>query len=213
MNPGTPTVFVVDDDASFLTSVSRLLRASRFAVRAFPSAEEFLSHLPADAAGCVVADLQMPGMNGSELQKVLARTGNSLPLVFLTGHGEIPDSVCAMRQGAEDFLTKRAPRQALLDAVRRALRRDARERGERARVRGLRARFDALSEREREVLQHVLRGQLNKQIAADLGIHKRTVKLHRTAITTKLGVPSMANDHSLTKPACTGSPLTFPKGQ
>ena len=192
MNPGTPTVFVVDDDASFLTSVSRLLRASRFAVRAFPSAEEFLSHLPADAAGCVVADLQMPGMNGSELQKVLARTGNSLPLVFLTGHGEIPDSVCAMRQGAEDFLTKRAPRQALLDAVRRALRRDARERGERARVRGLRARFDALSEREREVLQHVLRGQLNKQIAADLGIHERTVKLHRTAITTKLGVPSVA---------------------
>ena len=97
-----------------------------------------------------------------------------------------------MRQGAEDFLTKRAPREALLDAVRRALRRDARERGERARVRGLRARFDALSEREREVLQHVLRGQLNKQIAADLGIHERTVKLHRTAITTKLGVPSVA---------------------
>ena len=129
MNPGTPTVFVEDDDASFLTSVSRLLRASRYAVRAFPTAEEFLSHLPADAAGYVVADLQMPGMNGSELQKVLARTGNSLPLVFLTGHGEIPDSVCAMRQGAEDFLTKRAPREALLDAVRRALRRNARERG------------------------------------------------------------------------------------
>ena len=215
MNPGTPTVFVVDDDASFLTSVSRLLRASRFAVRAFPSAEEFLSHLPADAAGCVVADLQMPGMNGSELQKALARTGNSLPLVFLTGHGEIPDSVCAMRQGAEDFLTKRAPRQALLDAVRRALRRDARERGERARVRGLRARFDALSEREREVLQHVLRGQLNKQIAADLGIHERTVKLHRTAITTKLGVPSVAELTRLAHEAglFTGSLPTFPKGQ
>ena len=215
MNPGTPTVFVVDDDASFLTSVSRLLRASRFAVRAFPSAEEFLSHLPADAAGCVVADLQMPGMNGSELQKVLARTGNSLPLVFLTGHGEIPDSVCAMRQGAEDFLTKRAPREALLDAVRRALRRDARERGERARVRGLRARFDALSEREREVLQHVLRGQLNKQIAADLGIHERTVKLHRTAITTKLGVPSVAELTRLAHEAglFTGSSSTFPKGQ
>ena len=145
MNPGTPTVFVVDDDASFLTSVARLLRASRFAVKAFPSAAEFLSQLPADAAGCVVADLQMPGMNGSELQELLARTRNPLPVVFLTGHGEIPDSVCAMRQGAEDFLTKRAPREALLDAVRRALRRDARERGERARIRGLRARFDALS--------------------------------------------------------------------
>ena len=148
-----------------------------------------------------------------ELQKGLARTGNSLPLVFLTGHGEIPDSVCAMRQGAEDFLTKRAPREALLDAVRRALRRDARERGERARVRGLRARFDALSEREREVLQHVLRGQLNKQIAADLGIHERTVKLHRTAITTKLGVPSVAELTRLAHEAglFTGSPLTFPE--
>ena len=215
MNPGTPTVFVVDDDPSFLTSVARLLRASRFAVRTFPSAAEFLSQLPADAAGCVLADLQMPGVNGSELQELLARTHSPLPLVFLTGHGEIPDSVRAMRQGAEDFLTKRAPREALLDAVRRALRRDVRERGERARARALRVRFDALSQREHEVLQHVLRGQLNKQIAADLGIHERTVKLHRTAITTKVGVASVAELTRLAHEAglFSGSPPTFPKGQ
>jgi FixJ family two-component response regulator len=186
------TVFVVDDDASFLTSVARLLRASRIAVKTFPSAAEFLAQLPADAAGCVVVDLQMPRMSGLDLQASLATSGNPLPIVFLTGQGDIPSSVRAMRQGAEDFLTKRAPKEELLDAVKRALARDARERAERARVQGLRARFEALTGREHEVLQHVLRGQLNKQIAADLGIHERTVKLHRTAITTKLGVPSVA---------------------
>lgn len=192
MNTSTPTVFAVDDDASFLASLARLLRASGFAVRTFPSAAEFLSQLPVDVAGCVVVDLQMPGMSGMELQAALARTSNPLPVVFLTGRGEMPDAVNAVRRGAEDFLAKRAPKEELLDAVKRALDRDSRERLERTRVRALRARFDALSEREREVLEHVLRGQLNKQIAADLGIHERTVKLHRTAITTKLGVHSVA---------------------
>jgi FixJ family two-component response regulator len=134
----------------------------------------------------------MPGMSGLELQAALARTANPLPVVFLTGRGEMPDAVNAVRRGAEDFLVKRAPKEELLDAVKRALDRDSHERLERTRVRALRARFDALSEREREVLEHVLRGQLNKQIAADLGIHERTVKLHRTAITTKLGVHSVA---------------------
>jgi FixJ family two-component response regulator len=215
MNPDKPTVFVVDDDPSFLTSVARLLRASRFTVKAFPSAADFLAQLTSDTAGCVVADLQMPGMNGSELQEALARMPNPLPVVFLTGHGEIPDSVCAMRRGAEDFLSKRAPREALLDAVRRALTRDARERAGRERIHGLRARFDKLSEREREVLQHVLGGQLNKQIAADLGIHERTVKLHRTAVTRKLGVPSVAELSQLVQEAglFTGNRLTFPKVQ
>jgi FixJ family two-component response regulator len=192
MNTSTPTVFAVDDDASFLASLARLLRAAGFAVRTFSSAAEFLSQLPADVAGCVVVDLQMPGMSGLELQAALARTSNPLPVVFLTGRGEMPDAVNAVRRGAEDFLVKRAPKEELLDAVKRALDRDSHERLERTRVRALRARFDALSEREREVLEHVLRGQLNKQIAADLGIHERTVKLHRTAITTKLGVHSVA---------------------
>ena len=192
MPPPAPTIFVVDDDPSFLTAVSRWLRATGHPVRTFPSASEFLQSLPAAGPGCVVADLQMPGLSGLDLQAALARTNNPLPVLFLTGHGDIPTSVRAMRQGAEDFLTKRAPKAALLDAVKRALARDARERAERARLEALQARFAALSPRELEVLQHVVQGKLNKQIAADLGIHERTVKLHRTAITTKLGVHSAA---------------------
>jgi FixJ family two-component response regulator len=192
VNAHQATVFVVDDDPSFLTSVARLFRASGFNAQTFPSALAFLSQLPGNAPGCVVVDLQMPGMSGAELQDALRQSSNPLPLIFLTGQGEIPDSVRAMRHGAEDFLTKRAPKEALLDAVRRALARNACEREERARLGGLRARFDALTDREREVLQHVLRGLLNKQIAGDLGIHERTVKLHRTAIMTKVGVQSVA---------------------
>jgi FixJ family two-component response regulator len=193
MTPPPPaTVHIVDDDASFLAATSRLLRASGFTVKAFSSASDFLALRDISAPGCVVADLQMPEMNGLDLQTALARTRNPLPILFLTGHGDIPSSVRAMRGGAEDFLEKRAPKERLLDAVKRALVRDARERESRARRRELRARFDALSERELEVLGHVVQGRLNKQIAADLGIHERTVKLHRTAITTKLGVPSVA---------------------
>jgi len=186
------TVFVVDDDASFRAAISRLLRAAGHQVKVFASASEFLQALPATGSGCVVADLQMPGLSGLDLQAALAGSGNPLPVLFLTGHGDIPTSVQAMRLGAEDFLTKLAPRKLLLEAVNRALARDARERAERARVQGARARFETLTEREREVLEHVLRGQLNKQIAGDLGIHERTVKLHRTAITNKVGVQSVA---------------------
>jgi FixJ family two-component response regulator len=187
-----PTIFVVDDDPSFLNAVSRLLRATGHSVKTFPSASEFLESLPAPGPGCVVADVQMPGLSGLDLQAALAKTPNPLPVLFLTGHGDIPTSVHAMRQGAEDFLTKRAPKEALLDAVSRALARDARERAERTRVQGLRARFEALTERDHEVLRHVLRGQLNKQIAADLGIDERSVKRHRTSIMAKLRVQSVA---------------------
>ena len=200
------TVFVVDDDPSFRRAVSRLLRAAGHQVRVFSSGSEFVESLPAKGPGCVIADLQMPGLSGLDLQAALAGSDNPLPVLFLTGHGDIPTSVHAMRLGAEDFLTKRAPREALLDAVNRALARDARERAERTRVQEARGRFDALTGREREVLEHVLRGQLNKQIAADLGIHERTVKLHRTAITTKVGVQSVAELTQLWMEA-------FPKGQ
>jgi two-component system response regulator FixJ len=187
MSATEPIVQIVDDDPSFLVATSRLLRASGFAVKTFSSASDFLAQHDTDAPGCVLADLQMPEMNGLDLQSALARSHNLLPILFLTGHGDIPSTVRAMRGGAVDFLEKRAPKEKLLDAVRRALARDAREREERARQRELRARFDALSQRELEVLSHVVQGRLNKQIAADLGIHERTVKLHRTAITTKLG--------------------------
>src|ERR1035441_2547630 len=186
-----PTVFVVDDDASFLAAVSRLLRVTGHPVKTFASASEFLQNLPAAGAGRVGSDMPMPGLSGLDLQAALARTGNPLPVLFLTGHGDIPTSVRAMRQGAEDFLTKRAPKEELLEAVKRALSRDARERAERTRLQGLRARFEALTERDREVLQHVLRGQLNKQIAADLGIDERSVKRHRTSIMAKLRVQSV----------------------
>jgi two-component system response regulator FixJ len=201
MSVTAPTIHIVDDDASFLNATSRLLRASGFAVKTFAAAGDFLAQRDGDAPGCVVADLQMPEMNGLDLQAALARTGNPLPVLFLTGHGDIPSTVRAMRDGAEDFLEKRAPKEKLLDAVKRALARDARERKARARQRELRALFDSLSERELEVLGHVVQGKLNKQIADDLGIHERTVKLHRTAITTKLGVPSVAELTRLTQEA------------
>ena len=200
------TVYVVDDDASFRKAVSRLLRAAGHEVEAFASASEFLERLPQAGPGCVVADLQMPGLSGLDLQAALAGSDNPLPVLFLTGHGDIPTSVHAMRLGAEDFLTKGAPREALLHAVTRALARDDRERAERERVEAARSRFSALTGREREVLEHVLRGRLNKQIAADLGIHERTVKLHRTAITNKVGVQSVAELTQLWMEA-------FPKGQ
>jgi two-component system response regulator FixJ len=187
-----PTVYVVDDDASFLTAVSRLLRAARYTVKVFTSADELLTQLSSRMPGCVLVDLQMPGLNGMDLQAALAKAGHKIPVIFLSGHGDIPTTVQAMRRGAEDFITKRAPKEQLLAAISRALARDAGARAESARVEALRAALATLTSREVEVLKHVVRGKLNKQIADDLGIHERTVKLHRTAITTKLGVHSAA---------------------
>ena len=213
MSESAPVVYVVDDDASFLTAMSRLLRAAGYAVRTFSRPEEFLSQLR-EAPGCVIADLQMPGSSGLDLQDALTRAGHTLPVIFLTGHGDIPTTVRAMRQGAEDFLTKRAPKEDLLEAVHRALARDVVQRTERARLRELRARFDVLTPRERDVLRHVLQGRLNKQIAADLNINERTVKLHRTSITTKLSVRSVAELTQLAQAAGMFETLpTFPKGQ
>jgi two-component system response regulator FixJ len=185
-------VYIVDDDDSFLKSMSRLLAATGYQVKTFESAREFLGQLAPEMTGCVVADLQMPDMDGLELQVELARTSNPLPVIFLTGQGNIPSSVKAMRGGAEDFLTKRAPKDQLLAAVQRAMEREAHQRQQRSRLKILRGRFDALSEREREVLSHVVKGKMNKEIADDLNINLRTVKLHRTSITRKLQVQSVA---------------------
>jgi two-component system response regulator FixJ len=186
------TVFIVDDDESFLKSMSRLLRAAGYSVQAFESAEKFLEQLSPEMSGCVLADLQMPGLGGLELQEALAKSANPLPVVFLSAQGDIPTTVQAMRRGAEDFLTKLSPKEKLLDAVRRALVRGTQERGERVRLQELRGRFDMLTSRELEVLEHVVRGKMNKQIADDLGINERTVKLHRTNLTRKLQMPSVA---------------------
>lgn len=185
-------VYIVDDDDSFLKSMSRLLAATGYQIKTFESARKFLGQLVPEMCGCVVADLQMPDMDGLELQSELARTSNPLPVIFLTGQGDIPSSVKAMRGGAEDFLTKRAPKDQLLAAVQRAMERDVQERRERSRLKSLRGRFDALSERELEVLGHVIKGKMNKEIADDLKINLRTVKLHRTSITRKLEVQSVA---------------------
>ena len=143
-------------------------------------------------SGCVLTDLQMPGLNGMELQAALAKSANPLPVVFLSAHGDIPATVQAMRRGAEDFLTKLSPKEKLLDAVRRALARGTQERKERERLRKLRSRFDTLTPRELEVLAQVVRGMMNKQIADILGINERTVKLHRTNLTRRLQVQSVA---------------------
>jgi len=186
------TVHVVDDDEPFLVAMSRLLRASGFSTRTYSSAREFLAGCGFDEPGCVVVDLRMPDLGGLELQAALAQTPYPLPVLFLTGHADTASTVRAMRGGAEDFLEKTAPKEQLLDAVRRALARNQQEREERSHRDELRARFAAISAREREVLDHVLRGRLNKQIAGDLGIHERTVKVHRKSIMTKLSVRSVA---------------------
>jgi FixJ family two-component response regulator len=197
-------VYIVDDDAACGTAVRRLLQAAGIEAQAFGSGAALLAHLPAGAHGCVVADLRMPGLDGLELQESLASLGSPLPVVFLSGHADIPSTVRAMRQGAVDFLEKGAPGVALIAAVKRALVRDAAAKTERERTEALRSRFAALTPREREVLGCVVRGLMNKQIAAELGIHERTVKLHRTAITTKVGVADSLIDPAL-PPARTGS--------
>ena len=192
MNAAKPVIHVVDDDASFRNAIARLVRAGGYGVQLFASATEFLQSARTDAPGCVLLDLQMPGPSGLDLQSALVRSENPLPIVFLTGKGDISTSVQAMRGGADDFLTKPVSKAVLFPAIKRALARDAQERGQRARRRELRARFDALTPREREVLTHVLSGRLNKQIAGDLDASERTIKAHRANIMAKLGVQSVA---------------------
>lgn len=201
MSKSKAIVYLVDDDPSFLTSVSRLLRASGFTVSAFSSPEEFLEKIetPIDTIACVISDLDMPGRSGLDLQEALIQAGHPMPMIFLTGKGDIPSTVRAMRQGAEDFLTKTAPKEHLLTAVNRAMARAGREMAERTRTLELRSRLETLSPREREVLARVVQGKPNKVIAAELAIHERTVKLHRTSITTKLRVYSVAELTSLTR--------------
>ena len=179
----------MDDDPSFRTAVTRLLRAAKYEVRGYASASEFLASDSCSEPGCILLDLQMPGVSGLELQESLARMEERLPIIFLTGHGDIPASVRAMKAGAVDFLTKPVRRETLLTAIQNALGVDTKGRGARANLRELQNRYENLTPREREVLAHVVSGKLNKQIAFDLGAAERTIKAHRSRIMEKLRRP------------------------
>jgi len=187
-----PIVHIVDDDEPARRAAARLLTAHGFTVCTYGSAGELLGALEPDRPGCIVLDVQMPGQSGLDLQQTLAAGDDPLPIVFVTGHGAIPDSVRAIQRGALDFLTKPVPADVLVEAVSRALARDAENRAARARQRALRQRYARLTPREREVLTHLISGQLNKQVAGDLNIAERTIKLHRARIFEKLETDSMA---------------------
>jgi FixJ family two-component response regulator len=199
MPPPIPTVFIVDDDAAIRKAVSRLLRSASIAVAVFASPREFLAQYDPATPGCLVLDVAMPGFNGLQLQTTLGEKGSVLPIIFLTGHGDVSKSVQAMKHGAFDFLTKPVKDKDLLPAVRAAIERDAVARGEQAKFSEIHARLDALTPREREVLEHVVAGKMNKQIAGDLGITEATVKMHRARVMAKMKVQSVAELTRLTE--------------
>ena len=187
-----PIVFVIDDDDSVRRSLERLLRSVDLEVETFASAQDFLRKPMPDRPACVVLDLRLPGPSGLELQESLIRSGHDVPIVFISGHADVPSSVRAIKAGAVDFLQKPFSDQALLDIIHGALRRDREARRDRAEVASIRVRFDMLTPRERDVLRLVIQGRLNKQIAGDLGISEKTVKFHRGRVMEKTQVGSVA---------------------
>lgn len=192
MTSPTPIIHVVDDDDSFRTAVMRLLRAAGYEVRGYPSAGEFLMANTGSTTGCVVLDVHMPGPSGLDLQAAFSAKDDGLPIIFLTGHGDIPMSVRAMKAGAVDFLTKPLEREALLNAVQNALALDMKGRAVRSRASALQSDYQRLTSRERAVFTLVVAGKLNKQIAAELEISERTVKAHRAHVMEKMHVASLA---------------------
>jgi FixJ family two-component response regulator len=185
-------VYVVDDEPAVRKALGRLLRSAGLEAETFGSAEEFLGALEREPAGCAILDVAMPGLDGLALQEALASRGIDLPVVFLTGRGDIPMSVRAMKAGASDFLTKPVDGVAFVAAVRRALEKGRSVRQARLEVSDLRRRLASLTPREREVLEGVVAGRLNKQIAGDLGIAEKTVKLHRSRVMAKMTAGSLA---------------------
>ena len=191
------TVHVVDDDASWRTSVRRLLTAAGYRVVLYGSAEEFLESAVPDSPSCVLLDMRMPGLTGLQLQRALAELRRKVSVIFVSGHGDIPTTVLAMKGGAEDFLAKPVDTEVLLRAVEQALARDREERGRREQLDVLRQRVDSLTPAERKVFNLVVRGRLNKQIAAELGTAERTVKWHRHNLMQRLQLQSLAELVSL----------------
>ena len=192
-----PIIHIVDDDDSFRTAVSRLLRTSGYEVSLYESAQQFLQHLPESDPGCILLDVKMPGLSGPELQSRLTATGNPLPIVFLTGHGDIPTSVRAIKAGAEDFLSKPIAKSTLIDAIERALLNGKETREKSLRLEALRQLVRSLSPRENQVFGLMVRGRLNKQIAYELGTTESTIKAQRRAVMEKLKVQSLAEAVSI----------------
>jgi FixJ family two-component response regulator len=193
MSDPAPTVYLVDDDASVLRGLGRLLAAAGLKVAAFDSPREFLERFDPTAPGCLILDVAMPELSGPELQQALAARCSELPIVFLTGHGDIPTSVQAMKRGAADFLTKPVDEETLLAAIRDALEKDGALREAREELARIERRLASLTPREREVLERVVDGRLNKQIAAELGTVEKTIKVHRASVMQKLGVRTLAD--------------------
>jgi FixJ family two-component response regulator len=190
--PPTGWVFVTDDDPSVRKALGRLLRSAGYQAKGFATAEEFLQEPLPDAPACAVLDVHLPDLDGLDLQRALAEKDATLPVVFITGHGDIPTTVRAMRAGAVDFLPKPFDNQALLAAVRQGVARHVQARQEAAGLAGLRQRYDCLSTREREVLALVVTGMLNKQVGNKLGVTEKTVKAHRAQIMQKMHLKSLA---------------------
>ena len=192
MEEGDSIVFIIDDDPLYRRSSERLVRSIGFGVQSFESARDFLSSRRPNVPSCLILDVRLPGLSGLDLQRELVEGGVYIPIIFVTGHGDIPMSVQAMKAGAVEFLTKPFRDQALLDAIRQAIGRDQVARQRQARNADLRRRYESLKPREREVFKCVVSGMLNKQIADELGATERTVKFHRGNIMRKMEVKSLA---------------------
>lgn len=185
-------VYIVDDDESVREALSSLVRSVGLRVQTFASAQDFLNHVRSDAPACLVLDVRMPGLSGLELQRMLVEAGQALPIIFITGHGDIPMTVRAMKAGAAEFLPKPFNDQDLLEAIAQALQRDAATRRQRANLSELRARYKSLTPREREVMTRIVKGLMNKQVAGELGIAEITVKVHRHKVMEKMKAQSLA---------------------
>jgi FixJ family two-component response regulator len=188
-----PKVFIIDDDPSARRGLTRLVRAAGMKAQSFPSAREFLASGGREGPGCIVLDVRMPEMTGPELQEELARAEYCMPIVFLSGHADVPIAARAMKKGAVDFLTKPVDKDDLLEAIRAAVARDAENRARKAENESALERFGALTLREREIMTWVITGKLNKQIAFELDISEETVKVHRGRVMQKLRIDSVAD--------------------